>query len=568
PPPPPPTDPPPPPPGPSDPIPQDPTGPSAVHAPLGQADPTLDEPAGDIASYRPEPEADKGQDKTEDDPNATVVVNSNPTEGDPNTTAVVNPDPTEGDPNATAVVNPDPTEDDPNATVVVSPSPTEDDPNATVVMPGDSNLTGDDPNATVSMSSGSAAPDPDRDQPPHPNAAGPQPSTDATSVLTVVTTTEIPPAPTDPVPAEATQLATPPAPAGTPTEVVSATPEEPSTAEDEPPSVDATPSPGADGGGGDETDKSKGRRRRPLRILILTIVALIVLIYAAWLLDLARASGEVVRGTKLGSTSIAGLDAEGLAGLADELDAELAATGVELSVGDTIVNSNPVTLGAGIDREALSEVALAARRDSNPITGPLNWLSTFFSQETIEPIYLIDESVTSLAVDTIVATELDQPVEPELLLGDEGFTVTPGRDGVQLEASEVVDELMNVLDQAGPFALTLTPITAQPELETAEVEAVASEVNEVTAGGVVFRILDQTAEVDAADLRQWVELNTSGSAPPWSINTEEVIDDLQPMFPALGSEDQQARFSIVDGEPIIIPASETVVCCTPTSAAS
>jgi vancomycin resistance protein YoaR len=267
----------------------------------------------------------------------------------------------------------------------------------------------------------------------------------------------------------------------------------------------------------------------------------------------------------LGSTSIAGLDAEELDTLADELDAELAATGVELDVDGTILASDPVALGAGLDREAVTEAALDARRSKNPITGPIIWISSFFTEETIEPTYLVDESVTEETVEVIAADGLDQPREPELALQDDGFTVTPGRDGIRLVPSEVAEQLLAELEQGTPYTLELTPVTAEPELDTATVEAIAAEANEATDGGATFQILDQSAVVEANELREWIQLDTSGSEPTWLVDPDQVLEALKPKFPTLGTEDQKARFNIVDGEPIIIPASETVICCTPES---
>ncbi len=62
-------------------------------------------------------------------------------------------------------------------------------------------------------------------------------------------------------------------------------------------------------------------------------------------------------------------------------------------------------------------------------------------------------------------------------------------------------------------------------------------------------------------LRTWVTLDTSGDAPAWVLDNTLVIDDLRPQFSGLGSEEQRARFEIVDNRPVIIPANESVQCC-------
>ena len=315
------------------------------------------------------------------------------------------------------------------------------------------------------------------------------------------------------------------------------------------------------------TEVKPRRSKRPLLVVVTAIAAVILLVYAAWLFDLARTRGEVVRGTRLGSVPVGGFDEEALDALINQLNADLAGAELELRIGDATVISDPATLGAAIDAGSVKAQALDAGRDSNFITGPMTWLNTFFSEELIEPTYLVDGSVTDGAVEEIIATSLEQPREPMLsLLGGE-FAVEPGGAGLRFEADEVTTLLLQELEGEAPYQLTLTPLSAEPRFSDEQIERVASEATEATTANVIFRVLDQTTELQPTDIRQWVELDASEGEPRWKIDEAAALEDLRPLFPVLGSEDQLARFSIVDGTPIIIPAAETVVCCSAASVA-
>ncbi|MEL7156284.1 MAG: hypothetical protein AAFN30_06770, partial [Actinomycetota bacterium] len=106
--------------------------------------------------------------------------------------------------------------------------------------------------------------------------------------------------------------------------------------------------------GPDAEPGTRKRRRGPL-VALAVVVALVAAVIGAWLVDSARTDGQVARGTVLGTTPIGGLDADGLNAVADELDADLALTTVELTVDDEVVERNAAELGARIDRDHLNE---------------------------------------------------------------------------------------------------------------------------------------------------------------------------------------------------------------------
>ena len=307
-----------------------------------------------------------------------------------------------------------------------------------------------------------------------------------------------------------------------------------------------------------------GRWRR----LLLIPLVLIVLFLAAWLVDSARSGDRVARGTVYGQTDIGGFDEDALRSLAADLDADLAETPVAVTIGDTTVERDAAALGARIDEATLLTEALDARKGGFIATRPFRWAAHFFTEEEIEVRYLIDEQATEATVESINTDELPQPVDPELDLRGDAFEVVPGSAGVRIETDEIIEQLPIVLDGDEPPGITTEPIDAQPRFTDEQVEAVATEVNAATANPVRFQVLDQTALVDQATVRPWIRLDGDSDQPSWLVDTEQALDDLKPLFTSLGAEDQQARFNVVDEVPIIVPAAETVVCCTTESIAA
>ncbi len=190
----------------------------------------------------------------------------------------------------------------------------------------------------------------------------------------------------------------------------------------------------------------------------------------------------------------------------------------------------------------------------------MTWVGSFFGTEVIEEQYTIDADRTVAAAEELVAPRLDQPREPELLLQGEQMVVTPGEPGITVNSRELVGLLPDALDRGEPYRVSMQPVVAEPTIDETAVRTIADEVNSLTATALRIQVLDDSATVDPATLKSWVALEVQ-SDPTWSFATERVLDDIKPLFPTLGSEDQQARFDVVDEKPIILPAAETVVCC-------
>ncbi len=318
-----------------------------------------------------------------------------------------------------------------------------------------------------------------------------------------------------------------------------------------PPAPDAAP--GAGSGGA-------------LKILALVVGSVVVLFLGAWALDTARTSGRVVRNTTLGTTPIGGLDADGLDELFDELDADLAAAPVTVTVDGQSIETDAAALGARIDRETTAEQALAAGRDSSIVARPFAWFGTFTGGQTIEPSYLVDGDQAAEAVATVLADELPEPIEPELAFDGATLSVTESSSGTTVDVDDLTTALAEELTGNAPFAFDVEPVAIDPARTDAELQTVVDEANDATAEPIEVRVLDQTAEIQPNLLRSWVTV-ANGDELGWAIDPDAASDELEALFPALGAEDQQARFNVIDGEPIVVPAAETVICCDPDSIA-
>lgn len=295
--------------------------------------------------------------------------------------------------------------------------------------------------------------------------------------------------------------------------------------------------------------------------VVAAVVGLYAILVVGWALDSVAHDGEAMRGVRVADVPVGGSNEEALGEVLDTLDTDLEASELTVSVDDVDVVTDPFSLGIRHDREPMIEQALEARRGGFIAFRPIRWLFHLFSSEDIPAQYTIDSALAAEGAKDIISPELSPPVEPTMELRGSQMALVPGETGVAVEPDEIVALLPDIVDGQTPYQLALTAETANPELTDDAVAAVVDEINEQTEQPILAQVLDQEAEISPRMLKTWMTLENEDAEPDWSIDEELALEDLKPLFPALGSEDQQARFSVVDGEPIIIPASETVICC-------
>ncbi len=313
-------------------------------------------------------------------------------------------------------------------------------------------------------------------------------------------------------------------------------------------------------------DRSPGGGRAG-KILALCAVGLLVVVGVGWIVDSLSSRGQVLRGTTLAGESIQGLTESDLQDLLDERTAALADQPMDVAIGDVTVTSDPVTLGVALDDEAIIDEALAAGRGGFILFRPFSWIGRFFSGTDIEEQYAYDPALTTEAAETILLAPLAQVKEPGLTYEGDAIGVDPGAIGTVIDPDELIRLLPPAMQAGPPYTVGLAPIDEAPSLTDEQVKAVADEINAATAEPVALRVLDDVAVVETDQLRAWSKLVNEGDGEAtWLLDGELAQNELQPLFPSLGSEDQQARFVIVDEEPTILPASETVICCAEDSA--
>ncbi len=297
------------------------------------------------------------------------------------------------------------------------------------------------------------------------------------------------------------------------------------------------------------------------------VITLFVLLYVAWGISALTGGDLVARNVSVDGVALAGLDEADVRAVASDFDTQLASQPATVVVGDVEIATNLAQLGVHTNTDQLVADAFAARKGGPVIFRPFSWVGSFFGDEPIERQLLVDELEAETNTMTLIQGQLSEPTDPTFSVTSSGVTVMAGIDGATIEQAGIANQVKTALDNGEPFVVIIAPVPLAPSLETATLEALAAEANAATNAQLEIAVLGQTAVIEPEMLRTWVTLDVSGAAPQWLLDNAKLVADLQPLFPALGSDEQIARFDVVGGAPIIIPANESVQCCGDESAA-
>jgi vancomycin resistance protein YoaR len=287
---------------------------------------------------------------------------------------------------------------------------------------------------------------------------------------------------------------------------------------------------------------------------------------AAWAVDTWSQDGRVGRNVEVAGIALDGMTRGEVEAVAAQLDRDWTGTEVVIATGRALLRTTTGALGASLDRAALADDALDARHGGPLWSRPWRWAAGYLTRVEVHPRAVVDREVATAEVERLAAEGLRQPVEPVLVVDGGTVRVIPGVDGETLDPARVVEVLPAVLSGHNPYVVRVDPVPVPPATADADLQAVADDANAVATGPLVVEVEGQRATVEGDELRSWITVDHAGPLPRWRFDQAAVVASLAPRFSGLGPPGTRARFDVVDGRPVIVPGSGSVVCCAEDSA--
>ncbi len=316
-----------------------------------------------------------------------------------------------------------------------------------------------------------------------------------------------------------------------------------------------------------QPDQTTEELRLRLKLSGLVFSGLVALLCLAWGVDSAISANTVARNVQVQGIELGGMTSAEVREVTAGLTSQLRDEPVTISVEESTITTDLVRLGVRIDHDRVVSDAFQARSGGSAFAAPFRWLSSFRTPVELDTPYVIDADAVQAAVSTFIAPQLDGPRSPTLELVGSRFTPVPGASGAVVDPAQLVDRITGLIGRKGPHAFSLTPYPSRPTLSLDTVGRVAVELNKVTADPLRVQVLDQSSDLAPDELRSIIDIENSEEGTFWQVNQGRALQLLRGRFDRLGDPNQQARFIVVQNQPEIVPADETLVCCDDKTAA-
>jgi vancomycin resistance protein YoaR len=341
----------------------------------------------------------------------------------------------------------------------------------------------------------------------------------------------------------------------------------------------AAPPDGREGDDGEGEDGGRGRHFLPTatstvprwQILAVAVpVVLLVVLMAAWAIDTAALSGQVMRNVKIAGHDVGGLGEASLPEVMEEINTTVAERPVTVTSGDRSLETTAGEIGLSVDTEATIQAALDEGRDTALLTRPFTWFGSFFGDGEVDVRYSVKESQVTAKLRELQNPEALSPTDPTLQNRDGAWVVEPGEPGKDIDAEDVAAQLPDAAAQSSPddpIAIETDLVDIAPRFSNEEAQATAAAVNERTANGLTITAGGLSRDVDAATLRGWYAPVVEESKLELKLMPEAVKVAVPDMFSDLAAEPTDATIDLQNGTPVVVPAQPGAVCCSSPHAA-
>jgi vancomycin resistance protein YoaR len=307
-----------------------------------------------------------------------------------------------------------------------------------------------------------------------------------------------------------------------------------------------------------------GRRRWLLLLVPLLVIGLLV---AAWAID--GRNGRVVRNVELGGRPVGGSTPAELERSVADRAAEYPAAAVRVVTPQLTYETNAGTLGLTLDQEATFRAARREGRTEPWPLRPFTWLVSLFAARQVPLVFDADQAVLAPALSTLEGENRVAPIEPTLQVAPEGLVVVPGTPGTGLDPEAVAAELTEAASTGEvPIEIEIEPVSIAPQYTDAEMQAVADQGNALAARQLVVTVAGQSRPLTPEAIRSWVGAAPSGETLALQLDPAAAAATVNEMFADLATPGVDARFDLVNGQPVVIPSQDGTACCDPASAQS
>lgn len=316
------------------------------------------------------------------------------------------------------------------------------------------------------------------------------------------------------------------------------------------------------------------RTKQGMRTLV-GLAVLLVLFAAAYTVDLAVHSGQVLPGVSVGRTEVGGVRVETARGRLESRALEVNSRAIPVRVENADFEIVPGEAGMGLDAARALDEARSTGRHGPPWTRAYEWAHSRIFGRTIEWEVTVDAKAARMSLRSLDFPGHSDVVEPTVAWEDLDPIVTPPAVGRQIHTDEALALLRSrILDAAcgrnDDDRLELPSGIIRPRYDEADAQAAAEKVKaEWLAAPITVTLLGASVELAPEDVTEF--LGSSAGREGFRIVVDEaaLAENLPDHLPdGVGTPAVDASYRIENGTSVVVPGSEGVGCCAKGSGAA
>jgi vancomycin resistance protein YoaR len=287
----------------------------------------------------------------------------------------------------------------------------------------------------------------------------------------------------------------------------------------------------------------------------------LVISATAWTSHVSSEGDEIAPNVHFAGIDLSGATPEEAAAHVGWRETAFLQTPVTIDLGEQVVTMTAEEIGFDYDYDRTVQAVVSARHRDNAWGEFVSWVSTPFSEETIEDVYRLDEEKAKsvLAGNDFI---LEQPVEPAVTMSDGALSLVPGEDGLAIDIEATIEELGSAGVAAGPVEIAAATAPLPPDVSDDEAMRTVRRLNEVTSDELVFALGLTTARLAPEEARRLFSSRVVDGEMEPVLDVDTLRADLEALFPEPQGEFVKPTVEVVDGQVSVAkPGIPPSVCC-------
>ncbi len=220
-------------------------------------------------------------------------------------------------------------------------------------------------------------------------------------------------------------------------------------------------------------------------------------------------------------------------------------------------------LGVTIDKARLTSQLFQVGHTGGSASRISSYFGSFFNTTTVKIPVDVDPTAVTATLTKYDADERVEPVDPQLLVQDDGFAIKPGKPGTGINGDVIVASLPLLVD-SGPISPTITVDRVElPERYSSDqLKALVAKAEDLTARPLKVQVGERSATLTPKQLRTLVTPAIVDGRVRLTLDEAKAMKVLTSTIGKIGTTPRDARLQVNDdGTVSAVPSQVGFVCC-------